>query len=33
MLQETAAIISGKGPIILPDDATFSVCIKFLEVK
>merc|ERR550517_2115551 len=30
-IKDTAAIISGKGPIILPDDATFSVCIKFLE--
>lgn len=31
-MQDTEAVISGKGPIILPEDATFSVCIKFLEV-
>lgn len=30
-IKDTEAVISGKGPIILPEDATFSVCIKFLE--
>ena len=29
-LQDTDKVITGKGPIILPEEATFKVCIKFL---
>merc|ERR1712106_249564 len=29
----TAAVIQGPDPIILPSDATFKICIKFLDGK
>ena len=29
--QDSGDVITGKGPIILPESATFSICIKFLE--
>merc|ERR1711970_1414916 len=30
-LKGTPAVITGKDPIILPEDATFKICIKFLS--
>merc|ERR1711973_152865 len=29
-VKDTDKVITGKGPIILPEEATFKVCIKFL---